>query len=651
MADETLLIGRDDAMMLVRDLTDRPLIGGRRRSRLRPVLVVEGARGTGKSALLRHIAGQLDQRAPYARLDFEASPAADVPEVLSAVAFALGRYVPKYDAISFPRLAIARLVMQQTLDLSNHKAASRQVTDLLVNERGLNTLRAGLGRAAGTAVNVLQGQFNLPDELRTVLRDATDEAARGAWTTVLHRRKVRRIALGASVRWFGHRDRDLRHDPVDVLIELNRWADDPGAGDQRQAIDELVWDAFLTDLRQHFRSNDADDWRLNCVLVMDNGDTRVGQEFVTSLVRNRGTRRNDPDPLTAVVTSTGALLAYRDPQEITDAEADDTENGWQRFRRHHLSDLSPDDIVNLIANTGLRSGNTPRLPIMIHQLTEGHPAATQLMITTIAQHETIRDDPRKLLAQQEPGAADERKSVANRLREALLGEFPRDSLDELITCAAADDVEHRRALATLIAGSDRLLAQIDDVLWAPVGGAGPRVLRRLLLPLLAERDDTHPTSWRKTFTSLRAGRAKAGDERHELYYSLALGDLSRVVVGLEKHLERLDSQQWCELLLAVTAAPRRRPGAIGATSPTPDHQFRDLLRHSDPAWSSIELARLVAALWIVNDPMTDARRRGLHIQIANDYEWLAGHSQQNNVQGYRQNAHRHRQHAEIWPWN
>ncbi len=108
---------------------------------------------------------------------------------------------------------------------------------------------------------------------------------------------------------------------------------------------------------------------------------------------------------------------------------------------------------------------------------------------------------------------------------------------------------------------------------------------------------------------------------------------------------------WDDLLLAVIAAPRRSlSSAPDATALSPEEQCRALLRQFDPAQCSIELARLVTGLWIVNDPMTVARRRGLHKQIAHDYEWLAGYSRQDRVQRYRQNAHRHRRLAGLRPW-
>lgn len=271
----------------------------------------------------------------------------------------------------------------------------------------------------------------------------------------------------------------------------------------------------------------------------------------------------------------------------------------------------------------------------------------------MAQHEPLRDQPVALLNQHEHelAARTNRRTVARRLRDDLLGELPDEALDDLITCAAATDVEHRRALAGCVSGSDRQLAQIDELLWPPPGGAGPRVLRRPLLSQLAERDSDDPASWDAVFANLRATRAIVADERGELSYALAGGDLPYVVTELTRALERLSGEEWQELLLAVTAAPRRRrPSPPGTAQPSPDEQYRDALRRPAREWPSLELARLVTGLWIVNDPMTDARRRGLHEQIAHDYEWLAGHSPQESVQCYRQNAHRHRRWAVLWPW-
>lgn len=140
VSDVDGLIGRQDAIVLIRELVDRPLLTGRRRSLLRPVLVVEGAAGTGKTTLLAVVASMLDQRVPSARIDFEAARAATTPEMLSVIAFQLSRHCPGYGSISFPRFTIGQLMINERLDLTDRARACRQVTSLLAKERGIDSL-------------------------------------------------------------------------------------------------------------------------------------------------------------------------------------------------------------------------------------------------------------------------------------------------------------------------------------------------------------------------------------------------------------------------------------------------------------------------------------------------------------------------------
>ncbi|MGH8922508.1 MAG: hypothetical protein ACRD0H_29925, partial [Actinomycetes bacterium] len=88
-----------------------------------PILVVEGFRGTGKTALLSVLDELLDQLVPRAQLDFEANRHASVPQVLSALAFELNRRCPRYGALQFPRFIVGQLVMGLELDLTDHAQA------------------------------------------------------------------------------------------------------------------------------------------------------------------------------------------------------------------------------------------------------------------------------------------------------------------------------------------------------------------------------------------------------------------------------------------------------------------------------------------------------------------------------------------------
>jgi Mg-chelatase subunit ChlI len=73
--------------------------------------VVEGFRGAGKTALLSALEKLLDQRVPYAKLDFQANRHATVPQALSALAYQLMRKCPRYGMLQFPRFIVGQLVM------------------------------------------------------------------------------------------------------------------------------------------------------------------------------------------------------------------------------------------------------------------------------------------------------------------------------------------------------------------------------------------------------------------------------------------------------------------------------------------------------------------------------------------------------------
>ncbi|MGH3811383.1 MAG: hypothetical protein ACRDUV_02860 [Pseudonocardiaceae bacterium] len=114
----------------------REEVGRSLRNQRFPILVVEGFRGAGKTALLSALDELLDQRVPRARLDFEAHRHASVQQVLSALAFGLGRKCPRYGVLQFPRLIVGQLVIGLKLDLTDHAQACRQVVAGPSRKRG-----------------------------------------------------------------------------------------------------------------------------------------------------------------------------------------------------------------------------------------------------------------------------------------------------------------------------------------------------------------------------------------------------------------------------------------------------------------------------------------------------------------------------------
>lgn len=94
--------GRKRVIELVRRLMMREKRGRSLRNQRFPILVVEGSRGAGKTALLSELVDLLDQRVPHARLDFDTNRHASVPQVLSALAFDLSRKCQMGDLMVFP---------------------------------------------------------------------------------------------------------------------------------------------------------------------------------------------------------------------------------------------------------------------------------------------------------------------------------------------------------------------------------------------------------------------------------------------------------------------------------------------------------------------------------------------------------------------
>lgn len=199
--------------------------------------------------------------------------------MLSALAFELGRRCGRYGELQFPRFIIGRLVIREQLDLDNHPRARRQVTVLLEKERNVDTLREILQQTAGNLIAAVQQHTGVPLE---VLGPAGRHLPGLVLNRLVNWAPGRRIMLRSFHDWYGSRGRGLTNDAIDVLVDLNRWGRNLEEEDNRQRIEELLWDAFLSDLREEFRgSRHADELAFNCVALLDNADTEVGQRFST----------------------------------------------------------------------------------------------------------------------------------------------------------------------------------------------------------------------------------------------------------------------------------------------------------------------------------------------------------------------------------
>ncbi|MGH4019540.1 MAG: hypothetical protein ACRDT0_09950 [Pseudonocardiaceae bacterium] len=645
--------GQQRVLECVYQLLTRVEPDGSLRKQRSPILVVEGFRGSGKTALLSALVDRVDQRAPYARLDFEDNRFASVPQVLSALAFALSRKCPRYGALRFPRLIVGQLVMDLKLDLNNREQACRQVVHKLKRQRGLDSVEREV--LTDTAGGVLATMFKIAgvpfEPPASLLRFILERLM--AW--------IPRWGTGfeSGQEWYRHRDRGLTRDPIDELVDLNRWATD--YENNRQLVDELLWAAFLADLRAEFSRSRADEWAFNCVVLLDNADTLLGRRFLTQLVQSRSQRvaggQDDADPLTVVATSRGALLAAVPGKEQAPMPADQPRSGplprpadWSPYRwlPYRLPDLTEAEIGSAIADMALDWGDSLQVTRVVHQLTGGHPASTRLVLDAIARlpaQEWI--DPEVILG--EDARSENPATVEEQLLAHLLGDPSHPALWDLVTCAAAREQE--QALGLTRAGQDGALVSgqvdygevLDPILWPPEKSAGPILLSRLLRRRLALRAREVSPNWSEVYSRLRHTCLAGDDEVCELYYALADGELGFVTRRLHQRLTELRSTAWCDLLTSVTEAPRQH-----RHRQAPIDEVATLMNSAALEQPLTSVGQLVAGLWIAADPFTDSRRRYLHQQIAADYAAVSGLSPGGPHVVFLETVNRHRREAEWW---
>ncbi len=613
------IYGRKQVIRLIRELMVREEVGGSLRNQHFPILVMEGFRGSGKTALLSVLDELLDQRVPRARLDFEASKHASVPQVLSALAFELSRRCPRYGVLQFPRFVVGQLVAGLELDLTDHAQARKQVVAVLERRRGVDTFRDLLVETAGDVLTNSGLPVGPPGKY--VFQRAL------SWLTA---RLPGRIVLGSFQSWYGPRDRGLTNDSVDVLVDLNRWAKDDKDEDSSQRVDDLLWAAFLADLRTEFDcGRRAYERSLNCVVLLDNVDTVLGRRFMEELVRARRQRvasgQDDADPLTVVASSRGGLLAEVPSTERTLVTIDNirsrqlidpTDRSRRWWLQYRLPDLTEDEVGAAVAALDLDRGDNRRLTRVVFQLTGGHPVSTSLVLDAIATcPPDDRIEPEAIFGSTFSAQSAGAQKVGDQVLSRLLAGVSEAAIPDLVTCAAARERRHMLILGSeddlVVAGQTNYLEVLDTLLWPPDGAAGAVLLRRLLLRRLALRDPTAAPSWTEVHGRLRDVCRAENDEAGELYYTLALGELAGMVRRLHQRLSELEVGPWFALVESVAVAPhqhRRRENPVD--------EVRTLVRTAELEQPLRCLARLVAALWIAADPFGDSDRRDLHLQIA-----------------------------------
>lgn len=646
------LLGRSGVIhRLVPQCLERPL--GVDATRDLPVLVLVAPRGGGKTALLDEIEARC-ARVPHARFDFGGVRDAPPHLVATALSLQLARRCGQFGRLPFPRLSLGLEVMGTSIDQEDWSSARAAVAKLVAGGWRPDRTWAVVGRWA----DELNRGSGIPADVdrgadRALLRLAS-------WQS-------RRRRRAAALDWYRGRGRPSAGDAEDVLTELNWKAlrRHGGAG-ETDTVDEVICDAFLSDLRWAFTEDrKASDRTRNCIVLLDNTDTDSGRAFLDILVRlrhNSVTRLPDQcDPLVVLATSTRGDMDGPAPAALEVTRRSDQARAqipdrasyadWESSRPQprtwaswryvvELRDLTEDEVGSFVRSRGLPS--LQPLGPFIHRLTHGHPWSVRTVVDAIGAE--LRTDPRRLDLRRvldlapppDPGGPG--ATVAERALGYLLQDIPAELIDHLVTGAAAQDLEHmvsaqvgaQTGRSSMPDVAVRLRGALIDNRWL-AGEAGDvrraglhPLLRRLLLHALAARPEDHPDGWSAVHRRLGESYRVRGEERQALYHDLALGGVGPVAEHLSARLSAANPETWMEDLHAITSAPFR-PVLQEAPRETVARLVARMdavdgdARHEAVSW-------LVAAMWVANDPLGDPEGtlEDLIVEGLRSLRWHAG---------------------------
>ncbi|MEU1982243.1 hypothetical protein [Nocardia sp. NPDC019395] len=642
---------------LIEQLVQRP----EGRSRLLPAVVAVGPPGSGKTVLLQALA-QRCAKLPLAHIDLGQGERAP-REVFGELAFELGRRRPQFGRMAFPQLWLCLVAVGSTLHMqdANRRAALQNLRTVVSSAQPMEARSKGV-------TDILDAAGQVPEGLSPWVGMAVETVLQS-----LNRLNIRR-RISRGPRLTG--DQIQR---ADMLIDLAKWSH--GDEEARAEADAIFGLAFLHDLRQAYSGMRGSGRTLNSVVLLDNAHTPSGRMFLRTLREARRRDGSEPDPLVVVAATAQWLPAWsecwhrpglhrfsddterREPEHRTggiewpaprtphDIATDWalTENpaaSWYPWYLLDLSCLSVQSTGDIAAEQRMRS--VPRVAEFVRALTGGNAAATTDVIAALCH--AGDDDPlagaRTVLTTSVGTAHDQLLepladpgTVLERARERLLGDFlETERMRDLATAAAGRTVEtlyFPEVLDSAVPDGEALLQELRNRLWLrTLEGDDPEMaldiwLRRILLCELAEREPGDPRDWDATHTLCRDlfrrnfDEGDAGDEIEAVYHDLALGRLGDAIEYLGRpfepgHVEftRAAAASWLSDLDLITSAPRR-PDSEG----TPYEQVEAIVRDNglEPEH---ELAWLIAALWISNDPLGDPQRT-LDRTIENEFRQLA----------------------------
>ncbi|WP_217182106.1 hypothetical protein [Streptomyces sp. AC495_CC817] len=563
-----------------------------------PFVVLAGARGLGRSTVLRELRAAYRGRSPVALIDGEETrfdrpppgrpPASWSPayEALTVVAEQLAEPLGGAGRITFPRLACGLLAVAAGGwgDRGLSRVCAEAERALLLSDTGGWLAGRWVGRTVARLVSSLSDQGPVVEAIVEAALEAFSEGMSSS-----HRR-LRRGAV-----WY----RDHPHaagNPKLGMVLLSRHFH--AGGDARTHAEHHLVRALLADLDDAYagvagvvpRTQRAG----RPVVLLDNVQEAAGRRLMESVLRARADGRADQVAFFAGLRGQGHP-ALRNAARRTLAEAtrgtDWAPGGTPSSHALLVSlpPLSPDDTRQAVEAACPGLSVPPALPVAVHRLTGGNPLGTALLAASAGRNlPRGLGTPADLLLAEDAG----RRAYATVLDRLLPDE---EHLDELAVLSLAHDHASAVVLAEshlpvgfgesgVRALSSRLAAQGHAP--APDHFVSDPFLRALLLLHLrhghtagsAQGRAARP-AWREAHRTLAAYYGDA-HPLHRAHHELALGNPGFAVDHLHDTYESVEPRAWLAALTFIASAPHhtpddtRVPTALDATGTAPDLRLR-----------------------------------------------------------------------------
>jgi hypothetical protein len=538
----------------------------------RPVVVLEGCGGSGRTSTLEAIAEEHGAAVPLAQVDARKavglSAYGDVSGLLLLAAFGMSDGPKETPRIHFHRLFVAHTALAQEIDLATGPDnVGREMRAALARYRNHGPALELAGQLlTGTGVAVL-GQLkgvpplgDLAESIRAASTAAMSALSRSTWL-------LRRTLSGAT-RWFGGEEQGQTADPILAMIELNTWRQTK----QQNKIDRKLVSAFRADLEAGL----PDHREYDCELLLDHADNRTALKFLRYLVAGRQLPDSPPDPLTVFAASGGNLMAALQPPAHLVRQGDEADLAtvtaaelaglsWLRVR---LGPLSAPDVYAMIPTGPDFAGiDDEWLARVVLANTGGHPGAVRRFVDALMRNPDLFSDVDALLDTK----VDKRATLAESILRMVTSQTDPDNqptggyLDTFTTLAAA---RHADEADRIVAGDKLVAAKTHDIevlqaetLWPPPRPGAPGhllpVARFLLLRILGRRPAEADDSWVNLFAWL-SEHTPSDDPVGRLHHRFAMGEPVGEDLGAE--LADCTAAEWLERLDEIVATPDLRAG-------------------------------------------------------------------------------------------